>query len=178
MDAASKPGDGDAMTANPLLAKRAEDAEQEVGSAPTEEDTSLPQATRCERRSAAIRHQLASFLTLFYPLTTTFALHLIHCVHEDAAVLEADYALAQELINEGLFSLETPKAEEADVVRVANDAGFTLTFESVHGQMPSPVLSRHGGSWKTLPKPNDAASEKSKEVDAAMLRQVRRGWRF
>ena len=99
-------------------------------------------------------------------------------VHEDAAVLEADYALAQELINEGLFSLETPKAEEADVVRVANDAGFTLTFESVHGQMPSPVLSRHGGSWKTLPKPNDATNEKSKEVDAAMLRQVRRGWRF
>ena len=43
--------------------------------------------------------------------------------HEEQAVLEADYAVAQQLINDGLFSVAPPKPDDEGVVRVENPSG-------------------------------------------------------
>ena len=44
--------------------------------------------------------------------------------HEEQAVLEADYAVAQQLINDGLFSVAPPKPDDEGVVRVENPSGI------------------------------------------------------
>lgn len=98
--------------------------------------------------------------------------------HPDSTVLEADYALAQALINEGLFATEVPKASEADVLRVANDAGFKLNFDG--GRSGSPVISHStsplwGPAVMTLPP---LISVKDTDSSGKVLREVRRTWRF
>ena len=94
--------------------------------------------------------------------------------HEERAVLEADYAVAQQLINDGLFSVAPPKPDEEGVVRVETPSGIIKVSYSFSEEelLQNSLWGRLSQMWKPL----DAAVDQP--VPVAKLREVRRGWRF
>ena len=89
-------------------------------------------------------------------------------------MLESDYAIAQQLINEGLFSVAPPKPDEEGVVRVETPSGIIKVSYSFSEEelLQNSLWGRLSQIWKPL----DAAVDQA--VPVAKLREVRRGWRF
>lgn len=91
--------------------------------------------------------------------------------HPERATLEADYAMAQALVDEGLFTIAPPKPDEPDVVKVeVPGEGVRLSFSFSERQQLEDSLWGLTHIWKPLAE-NEPASVKE-------MLQVRRGWRF
>merc|ERR1719198_26661 len=89
--------------------------------------------------------------------------------HANSATLESDYALAQQLINEGLFTIQPPVASEKGVVSVSTPQGIRLRFsftEKEEVENSSWGLARVWQPLVTTP------------ASPRKLREVRRNWRF
>ena len=91
-------------------------------------------------------------------------------VHADAATLAADCALAQQLINEGLFAVEPPKADDRETVEVKTDDGVRLSFSLTELQVSQNPLWGLTHIWKPLVEVAPA--------EVGKMREVRRNWRF
>jgi len=93
-------------------------------------------------------------------------------VHADAATLEADYRVAQQLIDEGLFAFTPAAAGEKDVVRVETPKGPRFSYQLSEQEQVQNSLWGLQHIWRPL-------EENSGAVPLRKLRAVRRsGWRF
>ncbi|EOD18099.1 hypothetical protein EMIHUDRAFT_461327 [Emiliania huxleyi CCMP1516] len=93
-------------------------------------------------------------------------------VHADAATLEADYRVAQQLIDEGLFAFTPAAAGEKDVVRVETPKGPRFSYQLSEQEQVQNSLWGLLHIWRPL-------EENSGAVPLRKLRAVRRsGWRF
>jgi len=89
--------------------------------------------------------------------------------HAASDTLEADCALAQQLINEGLFTIQPPAASEPDVVSVTTDEGIRLSFSFSEKEEVANSSWGLAHVWKPLV---------TAPASPRKLREVRRGWRF
>lgn len=93
-------------------------------------------------------------------------------MHADAATLEADYRVAQQLIDEGLFAFTPAAAGEKDVVRVETPKGPRFSYQLSEQEQVQNSLWGLLHIWRPL-------EENSGAVPLRKLRAVRRsGWRF